>query len=553
MKPFGTYTPTIVILVLVLIATLLPGCGGETTAVPAGSGVPSVLDTSYESALDAGDQLALGTLYLEGTANAVTEDQAAALLPLWQAMQGNELQDNAERDAVLRQIEATMTEAQVAAIAAMQLTQQDAQAWFQDGELAGGLVPASTSQGTSKEQTAPLGGSGSGSSASLIRALVQLLAARSDVAATPVVAQAEEPAALAAEAASPATGTGDLPEAEIVAVAEVVSAAVPEPSSTSEPTPEAAVEPAGVPDAASEPEAEPVVYVVQAGDSLAAIASAYGVSKEAIVEANDIQDPNLIDVGQELVIPDPTRVPQQPAAQSSPAVQDTTVAAAASLPALEQIPDTDPGPPLAIEVSANRALQDLLVAKSETYQVTGIVRNDGDQTYALSAVHVTFFDASGFRGTYEKFPGRGQTGGEWIWHGVTEADVACLLLAPGEEWPFSVQITAQDMASFLIHPDAEPTGRESGAVALSDVRLIDDGSGYVRITGTATNTNPFKVKNVTVSGVLVDASGQIVSLGSTYVLQENVEPGAAVAFDLRVAKEAYTSYHLYAQAERDWN
>ena len=43
----------------------------------------------------------------------------------------------------------------------------------------------------------------------------------------------------------------------------------------------------------------------------------------------------------------------------------------------------------------------------------------------------------------------------------------------------------------------------------------------MRISGTATNGNPFQAKNVTVSGVLLDAAGQIVSLGSTYVLGED--------------------------------
>jgi hypothetical protein len=219
--------------------------------------------------------------------------------------------------------------------------------------------------------------------------------------------------------------------------------------------------------------------------------------------------------------------------------------------ALEQLPDNDPGPPLTVEVSANRATQDPLVEQSQTYLVTGIVRNDGDQVYAVSALQATFFDASGFRGTFQKYPGRG-TGGEWVWHGQTEADFAALLLAPGKEWPFSVEITAQDMASFVIHPDAVATGRESAPVALSDIVLVDEGAGYLRISGTATNDNAFAVQNVTVSSVLLDASGQIVSMGSTYVLQQDIGPGESVTFEVRVEEEPYADYRLYVQAERDW-
>jgi LysM repeat protein len=44
-------------------------------------------------------------------------------------------------------------------------------------------------------------------------------------------------------------------------------------------------------------------YVVQEGDSLGAIAAEFGVTVDAIVQANDIADPNLITVGQALQIP----------------------------------------------------------------------------------------------------------------------------------------------------------------------------------------------------------------------------------------------------------
>jgi LysM repeat protein/ribosomal protein L40E len=46
-----------------------------------------------------------------------------------------------------------------------------------------------------------------------------------------------------------------------------------------------------------------ITYTVQAGDTLGKIAKEFGVTVEAIVEANDIEDPSLIQVGQVLVIP----------------------------------------------------------------------------------------------------------------------------------------------------------------------------------------------------------------------------------------------------------
>lgn len=53
----------------------------------------------------------------------------------------------------------------------------------------------------------------------------------------------------------------------------------------------------------------PVVYVIQPGDSLSAIADRFGMSVEELSQANDIADPNVIQVGQKLVIPGPTSIP----------------------------------------------------------------------------------------------------------------------------------------------------------------------------------------------------------------------------------------------------
>jgi hypothetical protein len=92
----------------------------------------ATLVTSYERALPASSQLALGTFQLEGTENAITPQQAKTLLPLWQAIQGGSLQSDAETNAVLKQIEGAMTAEQLAAIAAMQLTVEEVGTWMQE-------------------------------------------------------------------------------------------------------------------------------------------------------------------------------------------------------------------------------------------------------------------------------------------------------------------------------------------------------------------------------------------------------------------------------------
>ena len=47
------------------------------------------------------------------------------------------------------------------------------------------------------------------------------------------------------------------------------------------------------------------MHIVSAGEVLGQIAEQYGVSVEAIVEANALDNPDRIDVDQELVIPPP--------------------------------------------------------------------------------------------------------------------------------------------------------------------------------------------------------------------------------------------------------
>jgi hypothetical protein len=195
---------------------------------------------------------------------------------------------------------------------------------------------------------------------------------------------------------------------------------------------------------------------------------------------------------------------------------------------MQRLEDKDPGPPFTIEVSANRA------GPESTYKVTGIMRNNGSETYEAIGLNATFYDDQGFE------------------HGPKQANVPFLLLNPGEECPFSVEIAARSVEYFLLHPDGRPTGTESAPVVLGNLSLSYDSQESVRIVGVATNKNEFKIKNVVVAGVLIDASQQIVSLGSVYVLEEDIAPNASVRFELRIKREPFVRYRLYAQSERDW-
>jgi hypothetical protein len=81
----------------------------------------------FEGDLPRETQLMLGTFSLEGTAHRVDAEQAQTLLPLWKAYRSLITSDTAasvEIEALVNQIEGTMTDDQLAAIAAMELSQE---------------------------------------------------------------------------------------------------------------------------------------------------------------------------------------------------------------------------------------------------------------------------------------------------------------------------------------------------------------------------------------------------------------------------------------------
>jgi hypothetical protein len=90
-------------------------------------------------------RLILGTFKLEETANAVTAEQAVELLPLWQTMLVLSESDTAaaqETEALVTQIQETMTAGQTQAITDMNLTREDMMSIMQEQGLAMGGAPA---------------------------------------------------------------------------------------------------------------------------------------------------------------------------------------------------------------------------------------------------------------------------------------------------------------------------------------------------------------------------------------------------------------------------
>src|SRR3989304_6180795 len=125
---------------LTLVLALLTACSTPATATPApssGEATPvavvaadstptpfaaAYLSIEYADAASLRNQLAFGALRLEGTATAVTPEQARPLLPLWQAivaLSGSETTAEEELTAVQNQIAEAMAPAQMQATAAL--------------------------------------------------------------------------------------------------------------------------------------------------------------------------------------------------------------------------------------------------------------------------------------------------------------------------------------------------------------------------------------------------------------------------------------------------
>ena len=85
--------------------------------------------------------------------------------------------------------------------------------------------------------------------------------------------------------------------------------------------------------------AEQTVYVVQSGDSLWKIAESYGITVDALVEANGISRDDVIRPGQELVIPVPGQALPTPLPRSSTPTPTSLPATPTAVP-----PTSTPGP-----------------------------------------------------------------------------------------------------------------------------------------------------------------------------------------------------------------
>jgi len=174
------------VVTLLALFTTLAACGTSTEVVSLDSenqttASGNTTNTSSQPPETAGDRLmpvamklALGIFKLEETDMPIDAEQAQQLLPLWKAVRTlseSETAASQEIQAVLNQIQGTLTTEQIQAIDAMQLTMADMNALaeslgldFGGGGRFGNLTPEmqATMQAARESGQAPPGGFGGG-------------------------------------------------------------------------------------------------------------------------------------------------------------------------------------------------------------------------------------------------------------------------------------------------------------------------------------------------------------------------------------------------------
>lgn len=236
----------------------------------------------------------------------------------------------------------------------------------------------------------------------------------------------------------------------------------------------------------------PIVHIVQQGDTLGAIAFQYGVSVEAIQSANGIENPQFLQIAQELVIP----------------VSDDETE---SIPGL-LLPTPTPLP-LAVQGVA------FYETPVGSLLCLGEVANTADSPVMNVQVYVALFGATGERLIDANV--------------FVDADV----IPPGERSPFGILFTSppSNWASFQV---ALMRGEAAGALANSYVPIaVIEQQGQIstpqfQANGTVQNADAEKTAgSVSVTVTTYDDTGLVTGFRQEEVeLEGALAPGATAPF-----------------------
>ncbi len=254
-----------------------------------------------------------------------------------------------------------------------------------------------------------------------------------------------------------------------------------------------------------------MVHKIAAGETLIAIARQYGVSVQAIQEANGITDPRTLRVSQEL------RIPTDPEAQLGAGT-----------------PTPEPTP-LPLEIGP------LYFGAENTGGIwsLGEVRNPGDQPLEGVRIGLQLLDEAG------QVLAEGQ------------APIAISFLEAGASSPFGIRFEQppDDFANYFVYPlNAYPA---HPGVYYRDLQVLDvQGEGErhytFTLTGRIRNTGPEDAVEVMVTATLYDALGQVIGFRQV-APEHNVIPfGGETTFTLSIIPLGgpVDSWHVSAEARR---
>lgn len=259
------------------------------------------------------------------------------------------------------------------------------------------------------------------------------------------------------------------------------------------------------------PTATPILYTVQAGDTLIDIARRYGVSVEALRAANGNIAPERLQIGQLLIIPPPTPI--------GPAGSDNLLL---------------PTPtPLPLEL-AGLSIRETVVG---SLWFLGEVHNPTNAVVEHVAVRVSLMNARGQ-----------ELDGGLVY-------TALDLIPPGGRSPFGLlfPVPPPGLASFQATlVSAEPVAALGERAP--DLRVIEHVGGAVgslyRVTGRVQNTGEVPVGEVRVVMTLYDAQGIVIGFRAQ-TLNVYLEPGATAPFDVRATVSGgVVRYSVAAEGRR---
>ena len=136
--------------IFTVLILALTACSSGTSSTQEVNSSESTDTSSID--LPLASKLVIGSFKLEGTDNAITAEQAAQLLPLWQVYEQLSTSDTAAQEeitALAEQIQESMTSEQMAAINALNLTPQDVFTLMQEQGIQFGGGRQQNSQGRS--------------------------------------------------------------------------------------------------------------------------------------------------------------------------------------------------------------------------------------------------------------------------------------------------------------------------------------------------------------------------------------------------------------------